>query len=130
MRKTILLATLFLLVLSVPMGCQTQETKEQPKEEPSTSEPAKPSDEKPKKEASVEIVDFEFNPDSLEIEKGGKVIWTNNDSAAHTATADEGEFDSGQLSQGQEYTKTFDKAGTFEYHCENHPSMAATVVVK
>jgi len=130
MRKTIFLAMLFLLVLSVPVGCQTQETKEQPKEEPSTSEPAEPSGETPKKEASVEIVDFEFKPGNIEIEKDGKITWTNNDSAAHTATADEGEFDSGQLNKGKTYTKTFDESGTFEYHCANHPSMTATVEVK
>ena len=132
MRKIILIGVLLLVLPSLLIGCQAQKTEEQPEEKPSTSEPApsEPSDEAPKKEASVNISNFTFNPKSVTIEKGGTITWTNNDSAAHTATGDDGEFDSGELDQGKKYTKTFDKTGTFKYHCEIHPSMTATVEVK
>ena len=36
----------------------------------------------------VEIIDFAYSPDPVTIEEGGKVIWINQDSAPHTATAD------------------------------------------
>ncbi len=84
----------------------------------------------PKAEASVELADFSMNPSEVTIKKGGKVTWTNKDSVAHTVTADDGEFDSGELSEGRTYSRTFDTAGTFAYHCTPHPSMTGTVVVK
>ena len=84
----------------------------------------------PKAEASVELANFAMNPDEVTIKKGGKVTWTNKDSVEHTVTADKGEFDSGQLSEGQTFSRTFDTAGTFAYHCTPHPSMTGTIVVK
>jgi plastocyanin len=39
-------------------------------------------------------------------------------------------FDSGRLSPGQRYTHTFKRAGKQRYHCEIHPDMRASVVVK
>jgi plastocyanin len=79
---------------------------------------------------TVEIKDFAFNPPSIEIAAGTTVTWTNSDSAPHTATQDGGGFQSGRLDQGQSFSFTFDTAGTFEYHCEFHPNMHGTVVVK
>lgn len=84
----------------------------------------------PVKSATVDISNFAFNPDSVTIVTGGKVIWKNSDSVDHTVTSDDGAFDSGQLATGATFSRTFDKAGTFTYHCTNHPTMTATVVVK
>ena len=72
---------------------------------------------------------FAFSPDSVEIKVGETVTWTNEDAAAHTVTGDGG-VDSGQLATGQTYSKTFDTAGTYAYHCSIHPAMTGTVVVK
>ena len=44
--------------------------------------------------------------------------------------ADNGEFDSGTLAQGDEFSETFGTAGTFAYHCTIHPSMTGTVTVE
>ena len=79
---------------------------------------------------TVDIKDFAFNPPSIEVAAGTTVTWTNSDSAPHTATQDGGGFQSGRLDQGQSFSFTFDTAGTFEYHCEFHPNMHGTVVVK
>ena len=51
--------------------------------------------------AKVEIVDFAYDPDPVTIEEGGKVIWLNEDSAPHTATAEDGSFDTGTLEEGK-----------------------------
>jgi plastocyanin len=57
------------------------------------------------------------------------VTWTNNDSATHTITGDGG-LDSGDVATGGTYSKTFDKAGTYKYHCSIHPTMTGEVVVQ
>lgn len=82
-------------------------------------------------EAAVAIVDFAFEPTETTIPVGGSVTWTNEASAPHTATGFEGaDFQSGTLTQGETFTETFDEAGTYQYRCEFHASMLATVVVE
>lgn len=77
----------------------------------------------------VEIVEFTFDPDPIEVEAGDEVTWTNEDSAPHTATADDGSFDTGTLDKGKAATVKFEAAGTFPYFCEIHPTMHGTVEV-
>jgi plastocyanin len=79
---------------------------------------------------AVDIKDFAFNPPMLEIAAGTTVTWTNSDTAPHTATQDGGGFQSGRLDTGQSFSFSFDTPGTYEYHCEFHPNMHGTVVVK
>jgi plastocyanin len=78
--------------------------------------------------ASVRIVDFAFNPTALTISVGTTVTWTNNGSSVHTVTGSG--WDSGQLQPGQSFKRTFDTAGTYDYHCTNHPSMTASITVQ
>ncbi|MDP2211789.1 MAG: cupredoxin family copper-binding protein [Candidatus Aquicultor sp.] len=82
------------------------------------------------KSASVTIENFAFVPPTITIKKGGTVTWTNKDSAVHTATADGGDFDTGDIKQDQSATLTFDKTGTFSYICTYHPNMKGTVIVE
>jgi hypothetical protein len=77
----------------------------------------------------VDIVDFAFDPGTITIEAGTTVTWVNQDAAPHTATGDGGEFDTGELANGESASVTFDTPGTFTYHCEIHPDMTATIVV-
>lgn len=77
----------------------------------------------------VEIVEFAYGPDPVVIEAGGKVIWQNEDTAPHTATADDGSFDTDTLEKGKTKSETFKQPGTFPYFCEIHPTMHGTVEV-
>lgn len=77
----------------------------------------------------ITIANFSFSPSSLEVAVGDSVEATNDDSVAHTWTADEGAWDSGNLATGDSFTHEFTEAGTFAYHCEIHPSMTGTVTV-
>jgi plastocyanin len=77
----------------------------------------------------VTIKDFKFGPASSSVKVGDTITWTNQDVAPHTATASDGSFDTGQLSQGKSGSHTFTKAGTFAYICSIHPNMHGTVVV-
>ena len=80
---------------------------------------------------TVLIQDFSFEPAHITIKRGTKVRWINKDSTAHTATANNGRsFDSGRLGPGQRFSHTFKRAGKKSYHCEIHPDMRASVVVK
>ena len=96
-----------------------------PTEEP-TDEPA---DEPAPASAAVNISDFAFAPNVLEVTAGTTVTWTNNDGANHTVTADDGSFDSGSIGSGGTFSVTFDTPGTYAYHCNIHGNMTATVVV-
>jgi plastocyanin len=80
--------------------------------------------------AAVEMRDLAFAPATLEVAVGTTVTWTNNDTVPHTATAEDGSFDTGQLDTGQSGEVTFDTPGTFAYVCLFHPNMAGTVTVR
>jgi plastocyanin len=79
---------------------------------------------------AVTIKDFAFAPGSITVPAGSTVTWTNQDSASHTVTADDGSFDSKALATGATFSQAFPKAGTYTYHCSIHTSMTATVVVQ
>jgi plastocyanin len=95
--------------------------------EATESEPA-PSGNAAKAE-KVQIVEFSYEPDPVVVQVGGKVIWQNEDTAPHTATADDGGFDTGTIEKGKLGSATFKEAGTFAYHCEIHPTMHGAVEV-
>jgi plastocyanin len=77
---------------------------------------------------AIVIKNFAFSPTPLRVKAGATVTVTNNDSAAHTLTADKGAFDTGVLDGGKQMTITIDKAGTYAYHCDIHNYMTGEVV--
>lgn len=79
-------------------------------------------------EAKIDIQNFSFNPSVLTIKQGTTVTWTNNDSVPHQLKSDT--FNSNALTNGQSFSFTFKKFGTFSYICSIHPSMSGTVVVQ
>jgi plastocyanin len=79
--------------------------------------------------AKVKIVNFTYDPDPVTVEEGGKVIWQNEDSAPHTATAEDGSFDTGTLEEGKLKSESFKDPGTYPYICSIHPEMHGTVEV-
>jgi len=105
----------------------TEETGETEKSESTESETA-PSGEAQKAE-KVQIVEFTYEPDPVVVQVGGKVTWQNEDTAPHTATADDGSFDTGIIEKGKLGSATFKEPGTFTYFCEVHPTMHGTVEV-
>ena len=70
-----------------------------------------------------------FMPDTLEIDAGTTVTWTNTDSVSHTSTSNATGWDSGIIAPGRQFSFTYQTAGTFPYHCAIHPGMVGTVVV-
>ena len=75
------------------------------------------------------ISDFKFTPGTITVHVGDTVTWTNNGPTNHTATANDGSFNTGTLKKGQSASHTFTKTGTFAYICAIHPFMKGTIVV-
>lgn len=82
---------------------------------------------------AVTIKGYAFSPAKLTVKKGTTVTWTNQDIAKHTVTADAdapaGGPDTKLFGKGESVTFTFNTVGTFNYHCDPHPYMKASVVV-
>jgi plastocyanin len=84
--------------------------------------------------ASAQVpVDIQFDafaPSSLDVLPGETVAWTNISARAHTVTADDESFDSGDIEAGDGFEMTFPDAGLYEYHCSVHPGMDGEVDVR
>ena len=77
----------------------------------------------------VQIVSFAFEPATVTIAAGGTVVWINNDSAPHTVTGLNGEFDSDILDPGSSFAWQFTEPGNVSYECSLHPAMQGTIEV-
>jgi len=71
-----------------------------------------------------------YMPDELSVATGSTVTWMNTDTVSHTSTSDESGWNSGIIAPGGRFSFTFDRAGTYRYHCTIHPGMVGTVVVR
>ncbi|HEX5474595.1 MAG TPA: plastocyanin/azurin family copper-binding protein [Vicinamibacterales bacterium] len=71
-----------------------------------------------------------FGANPLTVTAGTTVTWVNADNTTHTATSDNGVFNSGNINPGGRFSTTFATAGTFAYHCTIHPNMVGTVKVQ
>jgi LPXTG-motif cell wall-anchored protein len=80
--------------------------------------------------ASVTISDFKFTPKAVTVNEGDTITWSNDGPSVHTATAEDGSFDTGALEKGESGSATFTQAGTISYICSPHPFMHGTVVVQ
>ena len=71
-----------------------------------------------------------YSPNPISVSVGTTITWLNNDSTAHTATSNNGAFDTGTISAGGSVSRQFSTAGSFPYHCSFHPGMVATINVQ
>lgn len=90
----------------------------------------------PAPDIQSKIVNFVL--EDLTVSIGQTVIWENTDNAPHTVThrmtgsdppSVDNEFRSSTLTQSGQYSHVFNTAGTFQYFCEIHPNMRATITV-
>ena len=116
MKKTLVFLPVFIIAVFTLNSCSSNKAKVNPN-------PTTPA-------ATVSIENFAFSPATVTIKAGQSVMWTNKDSAPHTATELSSLFDSGSLATNQSFSFIFHTAGTYTYHCLIHSMMAnATVVV-
>ena len=78
--------------------------------------------------AELEVTEMAF--DDVTAPAGGTFDAVNSSGATHTVTADDGEFDA-ELPDGD--TVAIDvpaEPGDYDFHCEIHPSMTATLTAE
>ena len=87
-------------------------------------------------DVAVNIVDaprpqpkWGYAPTTRKIQPGTWVTWSNSGQDAHTVTAMDGSFDSGNLDPSEGFSWFFDQPGTFEYVCTLHEWMVGKIVV-
>ena len=111
------MAFLVVALLLISFGCKKQQDYTQPvvSGSPGANE--------------VWIQNMAFNPSSITVSVNTTIKWTNKDADAHTATSNNGVFDSGSINDGGVYSYHFTTPGTYAYHCSIHPHMTGTVIV-
>jgi plastocyanin len=73
-----------------------------------------------------------YSPNSASVSGSSTVTWNNIDSTPHTATADDGSFDTGIInagSSGSVLINTSTETGIIPYHCSVHPEMRGTLQI-
>jgi len=80
--------------------------------------------------ALVHIRASAFKPATITVGAGDAIEFINDDTEAHTVTADDASFDSGYLATGDHWRHTFLLAGRYHYACTYHPTLKGTVVVR
>lgn len=74
----------------------------------------------PAAEVGVSIQDNLFVPQEIHVDPGDTVEWTHVGTRVHDVTSDTGEFLSGDMTRGARFSHTFEKEGSYYYHCSFH----------
>lgn len=117
-----------------PTTFVTPEVATQPAQTPVATQAATPG----ASQGVVTITSAGFSPATIEIERGGTVIWLNNDvvaaqiaSTPHPVHSDYPPLNSvGTLQAGQSRSLLFGQTGTYRYHNHLNPGVLGRVVVK
>lgn len=80
---------------------------------------------------AVQIVTFQFKPQTLTVKAGTAVTWTNKDTAVHSIkdTSPLQTPVSPDLSEGATFSITYREPGSYPYICGIHQYMSGTVTV-
>lgn len=77
----------------------------------------------------VRIKSFAFVPNHIEVNVGDTIQWVNEDLAPHTATADDFEWDTGELVQNQVAEVVVTDEMQTTYFCVFHPHMKGKITL-
>jgi plastocyanin len=79
---------------------------------------------------TVVIENMQFNPATLTVRRGERIVWVNKDLFPHTVTSATQAFDSGSIAPDGSWSFTPRKAGSYPYGCTFHPTMKGTITVQ
>jgi plastocyanin len=86
---------------------------------------------------TINIYNMSFEPETITITPGEKIIWMNRSNLDHTSTSGsdcvkDGKWNSGYISHDQSYSHVFDSVGTYNYFCLPHclSGMKGKIIVK
>lgn len=77
---------------------------------------------------TITIAGFAFDPDTITVSGPTEVTITNDDSATHTFTLDDGSVDE-TVEPGATETVTVDVSASTGFHCNIHPQMTGQIEV-
>jgi plastocyanin len=77
---------------------------------------------------TITIAGFAFDPDTITVSGPTEVTITNDDSATHTFTLDDGSVDQ-TVEPGATETVTVDVSASTGFHCNIHPQMTGQIEV-
>ncbi|MDT4917182.1 MAG: hypothetical protein QOH89_1882 [Pseudonocardiales bacterium] len=94
----------------------------------------------------ISLKSLMFNPGDITVKAGTEVTWRNDEPITHTVTSGEvtgldkttglrtgqkpdGLFDEKLSGNGDTFSYTFTKAGTYSYYCDIHFGMNAKIIV-
>jgi plastocyanin len=81
----------------------------------------------------VRIKENSYDPYLLTVKTGTTVVWTNEDSIAHSVLytgAGATKFNSGPLRKGESFSNTFNTPGRYAYTDLQHAGMEGTIIVE
>lgn len=78
----------------------------------------------------ITIKNMKYDPNPCQIEDGDRVYWVNEDGMNHTATAEDGSFDSGYLPKKGWTSGCFKVEKTTTYKCLVHEDMKGVIEVE
>ena len=78
---------------------------------------------------TVTIGDFFFSQDTITVNVGDTVRWTNTGIHTHTTTSNTGVWDSGLMANGVTFEFQFNSAGSFPYICTLHPTLMKGLII-
>ena len=78
---------------------------------------------------TVVIRDFKFEPANLTVSPGTRVTVKNEDAAAHTLTADDRSFDTGNIGGKGQKEITAPNTGRVAFKCDIHQYMTGVIQV-
>lgn len=79
----------------------------------------------------VEIKKFKFIPETITINVGDSVVWTNKEKRQYHSVwfKEAGDEEPDYFFPDETYQRSFNQAGQFNYLCGPHPKMIGTVFV-
>ena len=110
-------------VVGMPAAAATNAGEPTPASVSGTSAPAAES-------VTVRIDGMRFDPQKITVKPGTTVTWIHGSQMPHTISGNADGMRSGTLYNGQQYSHTFETAGSYNYFCGLHPSMTGSVVVE
>jgi plastocyanin len=117
------LLLLLALVAALAAGCGGDDEPAS-NEKPATTAPAGDT-------VAVTMKDTLFKPENVTVRSGQTVVWTNEDSIAHTVKAVAGaSFESKSISEGETYKQKLTTVGGIDYLCTIHPSQKGSIDVE
>lgn len=80
---------------------------------------------------TVKITGMRFEPATVTVASGDRIVWVNEDPVAHTVTSvAAGRFDSRAIAPGGRWRHEAARPGRYAYACAFHPPMQAMLIVK